>query len=90
MFKDKECRGCKGVEQFCALPSSDCPCLECIVISVCDEHCEKYFNYVNEGLGKIERLTQLIYVCGSSFWIQRAYLVDMESLHKTTIGEDNE
>lgn len=94
-FSDKECKGCNGADNFCALSSPDCPCVECLIKSVCEEHCEKYFSYMENGLNKIERLTQIIYRTGSSFWIQKAYLVDMEALNVTRIGkgdnnDDNE
>ena len=85
MFNDKECKGCKGVGNFCALPSLGCPCIECLVKCVCDEHCGEYGQHLTNGLNKIERITQLIYYTGGSFWIQRAYLVDMEALHNAKI-----
>lgn len=95
-FKDEECKGCKGVENFCALPPSGCPCLKCLVISVCDEHCAEYLNYISEESSNIEKLTQVVYMTGSSFWIQRAYLVDVQALQESVPNknrskdEDNE
>jgi hypothetical protein len=88
MHKDKECKGCKGIENYCALPSLDCPYLKCIVKGICDEHCADSWKYVQKGSWK--EGTQIIHKYGEEFWIQRVYLVDMTSVELKLKGKDND
>ena len=82
MFKDKECEGCTGVENYCVIPIKmalyKCPCLQCLVKTTCHEQCREYEIYLNTAEDFVENSMKIMKVCGSApNYINKFYLIDL-------------
>jgi len=59
------CKGCYGLTYSCKLPpifktESKCPCIECLVKSMCEQSCEDYDSYKKSIGNKYQKIVQAI------------------------------
>ena len=84
MFKDKECKGCIGIENFCALPlhinKAKCPCLNCLIKGICRQGCNQYGKFMKLAIDLKIDGTFIICVY-QRFKIEKEYYVSFISKH---------
>ncbi len=83
MFKDKGCKGCRGVEYCCFMPIQigevKCPCYNCLVKGICSEQCELYDGYLKLAQSEVKKGFVLI-AKYKNFISKKEYLVNLKDL----------
>jgi len=86
MFNEKACKGCGGIKLFCGLPNKIegeiCPCVDCLLKSVCKSGCEKYLKYIRKvPIEVIDNVMVVQYSYEDCFLESKFYLVDIKAAH---------
>jgi hypothetical protein len=49
-LRESNCKGCKSYK-YCSIPpvryNIQCPCLKCLIKSMCNDSCREYIDYCN-------------------------------------------
>ncbi|MFW9872207.1 MAG: hypothetical protein ACFFG0_03820 [Candidatus Thorarchaeota archaeon] len=86
MFDDKECQSCIGVQYYCSIPMKlerrSCPCLNCLLKSICKESCVEYDTYlkISETIVKSRMVKSVNVYCTISDY--KTFLIDINLVKK--------
>jgi len=95
-FKDKECQRCSGSRKCCIMPcsvdESICPCLTCLVKSICNQHCQIYLDYMTLAMNNLDETAMVISVYTSGYLDRhkKYYCVSMKSIAKGEFHEQRD